>query len=103
MVANFGCDFFHLRVVLRWFQFVDFVCNNDDVFVVLHEGVEHFDVACGWAERGVDDEHDFFLFVGRFKKIPVEQLFERRARFVREFRVAVARKVDEIECFVDQK
>ena len=84
-------DTLKLGLQFHAFELVDLVGDDDDVFVALLKHVEHVKIIVGRADLSVDDEHDQLLHIRRIEKIPVDELLETIAAFVRGASEAVAR------------
>jgi len=86
-----------------FFDFVDFVGQYEHVFSVFEQGIKHFEVGVGGADKGVDDQHNFLLLDGRIEEVAIDDFFDGGTLDFGDFGIAVAGQVDQVELVVDQE
>jgi len=87
----------------RLFDLVDLVGEDDDIFTVFEQSIEHFKIRVGWTDKGISDEHDFLLLNGGIEEIAIDDFFDSCTFNFGNFGIAIAWEVDQIEFIVDQK
>lgn len=97
--SDVGEAFFHVIC----FEFVDLVGDEDDVFLLLHEVLEHVFVVCCRTNLGIDDEDDFVLFDGSVAEVPQDAIAKCFLVRMGTFCIPVAGEVDEVEFVVDEE
>lgn len=97
--GDVGEIFFHIVC----FELVDLIGDDDDVFLLLHQVLEHVFVISGRANFGIDDEDDFVLFYRFVTEVPEDAVAEQVLVSVGTLGIAVAGEVDEIELVVDDE
>src|SRR3990167_5286389 len=103
MVSNTKLYICNLFFVFGFFELVDFVGDNNNIFLSSFKSVEHVHVKVRRAEFGINNQDDVFLFIFRTKKIPVNHFLKFFANTRRNANKTISRKVYKIESFVDKK
>ena len=97
--GDVGEIFFHIVC----FEFVDFVGDEDDVFLLLHQVLEHVFIVGGRTNFGIDDEDDFVLLDLLVAEVPENAIAKCFLVCMGTFGVAVAGEVDKVKLVVDEE